>query len=255
MLGVTTTICTTQTEVDNAAARGDTIIINDTWTDPVRAIVKGSSRVVARESSSVVARESSRVVARGSSSVEAWESSSVEAWGSSRVEARGSSRVEARESSSVVAWGRASARQISDDAQCTGNAYRVQTGAEWADYEGIDVIDGHVMLYKALSADLTGGHGHGVTYEVGATVVAGDWDPATGVQCGGGLHLCAHPAQALAYNSEAVSVVECRVALDDVAVYEPDMSKVRCRQVDVVRTSHTVDRGWPVPVADVEASA
>ena len=194
---MTRLVCTTQAEVDAAAARGDIIVINDGWAS------------------------------------DDW----VYAYDNATVYAHGN---------------RVGVRLIGSTATATGKGtiYRVATVEEWCDYEGLDIVDGHVALYKALGDDLTGGGGYGVTYPVGATVVAADWDPRTELRCGRGLHLCADPHTALRYHGgQATSVVECRVALTDIAVYEPDLSRVRCRAVTVVRVSHTVDaQRWPVEV-------
>ena len=216
----------------------------------------GSSSVEARDSSSVVARGSSRVEAWDSSSVEARDSSSVEAWDSSRVVALGSSSVEARDSSSVEAWENSFCRVLN----CKVLASHHQAIITLQDFDfafphksSVPVIKTtthqhditsfceiyppkrkRVVLYKSVNPDtLCDFYTGRVCYKIGTTVVCPDFDPTPERQCGGGLHLSPTPGMALAYNKGELLVCEAHV--DDVVIYGPDISKVRCRKVKVLR--------------------
>ncbi|BCT75615.1 hypothetical protein SCMU_14570 [Sinomonas cyclohexanicum] len=217
------TTVTTQTELDNALNRGDAEIIIDSpagvW---IHVKATGSSRVVATGSSRVVATGSSRVVATGSSRVEARGSSRVEARDSSRVEATGSSRVEAWDSSRVEASKYVAIHLHSARATVTGGTVidiaklDLTRHEDWADYHGVATEDGHLVVYKAVDADLKSGRGF--HYPVGGTVECSDWDPAD--VCGGGLHFSPSPAQARDYHREATRFLKCLVHPDDVTVID-----------------------------------
>ena len=250
-------VCTTQSEVDAAAAAGDLIVIDSTWRGSSRAVLWESSSAVLWESSSAELRGSSRAVLRGSSSAVLWESSSAVLWESSSAVLRGSSRAVLRGSSSAELWGsssavlrgsRVGARMIGPDVSVTGRTdrgYRIDTAEAWADYCGLDVVDGHVELYKAVDTDGSGGSGYGpgVTYEVGVETVAPDWDPDWTGQCGRGLHLSPSAAQARCYHRQAVAVLACRVALEDIAVHEACLDKVRVRACTPIRVVWTAEDG------------
>ena len=90
--------------------------------------------------------------------------------------------------------------------------------------------DGRILLYKSVTAEDTDFCTGQIKYE--GTVECPDWDPNLERQCGGGLHLSPTPQQALDYNQG--KILECAVALEDFVVYKTDLSKVRCRQVEVL---------------------
>ena len=205
-----------------------------------RVVAWGSSRVVARGSSRVEARESSRVEAWESSSVEAWESSSVEARESSRVVARESSRVVARESSRVVASKYTAVHLYSARATVTGGvviniaALDLTRLTDWADYHGVEIVDDEVIVYKAVDADLRSARGF--EYPIGETVTCPDWDPVP--ECGGGLHLSPHPAQARDYYRGAARFLRCAVPVDALTIIDGDATymtpKLKARTVRVL---------------------
>ena len=213
-----------------------------------------SSSVVAWGSSYVAAWGSSYVVARGSSSVEAWDSSRVEAWDSSHVVARdsssvvarGSSHVDAmdsssvvardsssvvaRDSSSVVAWGSSHVAASRFVAVHLHSAHATVTGGvviditaldltrlpDWADYHGVDVVDGEAIVYKAVGGNLRSGRGF--AYPLGETVTCPDWDPTP--TCGAGLHFSPHPTQARDYYRGATRYLRCAVPVTDLVVID-----------------------------------
>ena len=190
-----TTTVTTQDELDAAIEAGEGRIIIDSPAD-FWLKVRGSSSVVARGSSHVEARGSSSVVARDTSRVEASESSRVEAWESSRVEAW--------ESSHVVASPYVAVHLLSAAATVTGGVIIDLAGLDltdvrtWCDYHGVTVNGDTATVYKAVSLDYMAGQGHVPTrYDIGATVIAADWDPTP--ECGRGLHFSPTPRAALCY--------------------------------------------------------
>ena len=99
----------------------------------------------------------------------------------------------------------------------------------WAGYHGTRVRTGTVTAYKAVGDDWQTDR-KGWVYEPGATVTAEDWDGEP--ECGGGLHLCARPAQSRRYYSAATRYVECEVAIADAVVVG---DKLKARSVRVVR--------------------
>ena len=192
------------------------------------------------------ARGNSSVVARGNSSVVAWENSSVVAWENSSVVARGNSiarilsnnvKVKQSHHSVVVAQ---NCRPI-----IVGEANIIKTTNFHYDINSFSgkypPSDNHITLFKSVHPDTHCDFRTGtIKYE--GQVVCPDFDPDTKRQCGGGLHLSPTPYQALNYNRG--TILECRVPLkytddngieqDNIIVYGPDISKVRCREVFVV---------------------
>ena len=133
-------VCTTQAEVNAAAAAGDLIVIDSTWRDSSRAVLRGSARAELWGSARAELWDSASAVLWGSSSAELWDESSAVLWDSSRAVLLDSSRAvlwgsaSARlwGSSSAVLWGSASARMIGPDVTVTGRtdrAHRVDTAA------------------------------------------------------------------------------------------------------------------------------
>ena len=86
------------------------------------------------------------------------------------------------------------------------------------------------MLYKSVQDDHTDFYTGKIKYE--GTVECPDWDPDCNRKCGGGLHLSPIPEAALRYNQG--KVLKCLVHPDNLVVYATDISKVRCRLVEVV---------------------
>ena len=238
---------TTQKELDVAIEAGEERIIIDSPRG-VWLRVGGSSSVVAWGSSSVVARGSSSVEAWGSSSVVAWGSSSVVAWESSSVEARESSSVEAWESSSVVARGSSSVVASKFTAVHLHSASATVSGgvviditaldltglADWAEYHGVTVEGGEVIVYKAVDDDLRSGRGF--AYPIGETVVCHDWRAEA--ECGNGLHLSPSPTQACAYFREATRFLRCAVPVGELVIIDGEYThmtpKLKAKTVRVI---------------------
>jgi hypothetical protein len=191
--------CTTQAELDDALYKRTSS--DEVWCEGhERFVARGSSHVMARESSHVVAWESSHVVARGSSH--------VVAWGSSHVVARESSHVEASRFVSVSI-------QRSHSGEVAGGVQirpKIETAQDWCDNYGVEVVDGVVVLFKAVSDAYESSRGF--LYVPGTIPVAPDWDGGV-EECGGGLHFCAHPALALDFNPDAKRFIANPVRLSD----------------------------------------
>ena len=90
--------------------------------------------------------------------------------------------------------------------------------------------DGYI-LYKSVNPDtlcdfLTGK----IKYE--GVVTCPDWKPDTDIECGNGLHLSPTPDMALSYNKG--KLLKCAVKLNDFAVYQGNLTKVRCSKVIVL---------------------
>ena len=174
-----------------------------------------------------------------SSRVEAWDSSRVVAWDSSLVVARDSSLVVARGSSRVVAGSHVPVRVASSHRGDVDGGVRIdlpdpyaQTPEEWAAYQGVEVADGHVTLYKGLDDDLKSAHG--LAYPPGETVTAADFTDRR--ECGGGLHFGVTPAHATFYHYEATRWVACRVPLDSLIPLDDKAKSASCVVL------HEVDR-------------
>jgi hypothetical protein len=215
-----------------------------------------NSSVVARGNSSVVAWGNSSVVARENSSVEARGNSSVVAWGNSSVVARENSSVEAWGNSSVVAWGNCVVRLLSaikltlkkfSVGISIGVKANLQFKAETATYvevpastydkdEFLDIYskniqdDGRILLYKSTQGDDTDHFTGKIKYE--GVVHPEKWDGDENRQCGDGLHLSPTASLAKSYNPGKIK--RCLVRPEDFVVYPHDISKVRCKCVEVI---------------------
>jgi len=208
-----------------------------------------SSHVVARGSSHVVARDSSHVVAWGSSHVEAWGSSHVVARGSSHVVAWGSSHVVARENSMVRVqskfvelnmWHNSIATATIADfvpkINGEGPAFITKPRFEhdivsFCESYYLAVEDDSVILFKSVQpTSLLDFFTGKIRYD--GVVECPDWDQNPLRECGGGLHLS--PSPSLAQNHNKGTVLRCRVALKDIVVYPFNITKVRCRKVEVL---------------------
>jgi hypothetical protein len=136
--------------------------------------------------------------------VTAIDSSTVRAYDSSTVTAIGSSTVRAYDSSTVTATEYVAVHLHSSRVTVDGGvvidvtAIDTKTAEGWIDYNGVSVIAGRALVYKAVDAELNAGQGHNLTaYAIGSTVTAPDWR-ADG-ECGHGLHFGASPSHAHRY--------------------------------------------------------
>ena len=192
----------------------------------------GSARVEARGSARVEAWDSSSVVARGSATVEAYGSATVVAWDSARVEAWDSARVEA--SPYVAVYLHSARATVTGGVIIDITALDLTGLTDWAEYHGVEVVDGEVIVYKAVDADLRSERDF--AYPIGETVTCPDWDPAP--VCGGGLHFSPRPAQAREYYRAAARFLRCAVPVDDLTIIDGDAThmtpKLKARTVRVL---------------------
>jgi len=92
------------------------------------------------------------------------------------------------------------------------------------------IDENHIKLYKSVRDDHTDFYSGSIKYE--GIVTCPDWDDNPERECGGGLHLSPTPEFALRYNQG--KVLECKVHIDDFVVYPHDITKVRCKSVEVI---------------------
>ena len=90
-----------------------------------------------------------------------------------------------------------------------------------------------MTLYKVTTGDGCDHHTGRIKYE--GIVECPDWINDPNQQCGNGLHLSPTPELALIYHQGPVK--KCRVHMDDFVVYPLDITKVRCRRVEVTEES------------------
>ena len=106
----------------------------------------------------------------------------------------------------------------------------------WAAHKAADLVDGEVILWKALGESKTSGERFGcpVTWEAGYSVSCDDWDPTP--ECGGGLHLSPYPREAITYLKDATRMFKCVATLTDIVpiIYSNDSDKCKVKSVRVI---------------------
>ena len=110
----------------------------------------------------------------------------------------------------------------------------IDTLKKWTDYYDADEKKGKLILYKALDKDLKSGHG--MEYPIGKTITAPDWDNGQ-AECGGGLHFCATPWEALSYHDRATRYVACSVSIKEIRTPKKEddcPNKVKARTCKVL---------------------
>ena len=187
--------------------------------------IRGDGRFTAYDSAQVTASGSAQVTASGSAQVTAYDSAQVTASGSAQVRAYDSAQVRAAKLVAVSVHG--------SGVKLTGGVRIDITPAaspeEWAEIHLAEPHeDGAIVLYKAVRDDYRSAREF--AYAPGSVPVAPDWDGGK-VECGGGLHFCASPFEALGFDSQATRFMACPVALSDLAVVpNPDMpNKIKAR--------------------------
>ena len=182
-------------------------------------VAYGNSPVVARNNSHVVALGSSHIMALDDSSVEAYSNSYIEAWDNSSVDAFDNSHVLTHNNNRVRTFGNATSKKW------------IQPKYDRTILDAIPEKDGEdIVLYKCVNPETNCDfHSGKIRYEIGAEVVAPDFDPYPDRQCGGGLHLCFSALDTQVYNKG--KILKCLVRPEDIVIYPHDISKVRCRAV------------------------
>lgn len=243
-----------QKELDDIPVDFDGRIKIDFGTQTNKAVIRNKYKYA------VFSVGNSSVAACGNSSVAAWDNSSVEAWDNSSVEARGNSSVEALgnstvmalrnstvmalENSRVTAGGNA---QVLDAArrgniQTSGNARVVcnpSTIQEWADYNGVEIKDGKIRLYKAvhgIDGKYVSDYDENFTYSIGKTVESNGFDEDPKEDCGKGIHLFALPWAAWYGRTwDDLVLLELEVEASEIVVPLFDTVKVRAPRAKVIR--------------------
>lgn len=107
----------------------------------------------------------------------------------------------------------------------------------WAAHKAADLVDGEVILWKALGESKTSGERFGcpVTWEAGYSVSCDDWDPTP--ECGGGLHLSPYPREAITYLKDATRMFKCVATLTDIVPIISDVKADKCK----ARTVRVID--------------
>jgi len=217
---------------------------------------RDNSHVEARDNSHVQAWDNSHVEARDNSHVEARDNSHVEARDNSHVDARDNSHVQARDNSHVQAWDNSTGKILSDISFLSVNHFAVvvcvqsepkqikkdktgkiiktkifrQTKKTFCDiYKNNMIDDKTIILYKSVKSDNTDFYTGKIKYE--GIVKCPDWNPDASLECGNGLHLSPTPEHALSYNKG--KIIGCKVKISDFVVYPYNITKVRCKQVEV----------------------
>jgi len=90
--------------------------------------------------------------------------------------------------------------------------------------------DGRILLYKSVKEDNTDFYSGKIKYA--GIVECPDWDADENRQCGGGFHLSPTESLARSYNNGKIK--KCLVRLIDFVVHPHDITKVRCRKVEVL---------------------
>jgi hypothetical protein len=195
-----------------------------------------NSIVEARGNSRVVAWENSSVEARGNSSVVAWENSSVSGFEFSFLIILSTSVIVkklyqyaiVRLKSKIKLPKKPKTVTIIDHSKVELK-YDKTTFVEYCDLE--KTSKNKVILYKSVNPKtLRDFRTNSIKYE--GIVECPDFDPSKERECGGGLHLCAKPLQALSFNQG--QLLKCEVDLKDIVVYSKNIEKVRCKKVKVL---------------------
>ncbi len=158
--------------------------------------------------------------------------------GQSYVVAREQSHVVAREQSSVVATSpHVSILAKSKDALLSGGyilGNKPLTALEWLNACSVTKKRGKVILYKSLNEDWT--TRDGVSYKIGQTTIASDWDASYEGECGRGLHFSPTVSQAKSFRDEGLFIA-CEVAVKDMAglpAFAQYPDKIRARACKVL---------------------
>jgi hypothetical protein len=190
--------------------------------------------------SSVVAWENSSAEARGNSSVEAWGNSSVVAWenSSSRIWSPGV-KIESAKNQSVIIFenglkpkkipGQGKGVQIVKRKAFVQKPHTIKDFVEIYKKNLVDAEN--IVLFKSVNPK-TGCDFHSGTVKYEGVVDCPDFDPSPSRECGGGLHLS--PTKGLATSYNQGKLLKCKVKLSDIVVYGPNITKVRCRRVEVL---------------------
>ena len=161
-----------------------------------------------------------RVVARGNSSVEAWGNSSVVAWGNSQI-------VDVTRCGNIKIFG--NARIV----------YNPRIIEDWADSNGIQILDGKIKLYKAVhkrDGCYISDWDSDFTYTIGEIAHSDDFTSDPEEDCGHGIHM-ATASWACTYGSNwrDLALLELEADVEEVVVPLYEAGKVRAPKAKVIR--------------------
>lgn len=212
--------------------------------DRARVIAKACSRVIALDSATVMTaleqstvelfESSTATVNSGEATVKAYDQSVVKAKNRAVVKAYGSATVHAEDESKVIATSGVAIHCHSERVTVIGGgsilrlaSRSIRDAQAWCEHNGVEVVNGRAILYKATNAKLVAGieYARPTTYAVGTTVTAPDWEPH--YDCGQGLHLSPQPWQAESFRDGACRFLRCAVALKDLYPIGNNKAKTR----------------------------
>ena len=160
------------------------------------------------------------VVAWGNSSVVAWDNSSVVAWGNSQI-------VDAVRRGNVKTSG--NARVV----------YNPDSITAWVDGNDIPIIDGKIMLYKAVhkrDTEYVSDWDASFFYEIGEMAVATGFTADPKEDCGEGIHMAtASWACAYAQSWDDIALLELEADAAEIVVPLYETGKVRAPKAKVLR--------------------
>ncbi len=187
--------------------------------DNATIILWESSHAILRESSHAELRESSHAILRGNSSTKIHDSSVT-------IDAL------LEQSIAICINKKCIVKKKDKTAQVIVCPQVLYNTTSFADIYKNNLVDGkYIILYKSVNPDtLCDFYTGKIKYE--GVVTCPDWNPDKNIQCGNGLHLSPTPEMALSYSQG--KVLKCKVALKDIAVYGTDITKVRCKKVEVI---------------------
>ena len=219
-----------------------------------RATLKGNARATLRDDASAELWGNSSATLWGTSRAELWDDTSAELRDDASATLGGNARATLWGNSSATLWGNSRAelsrftvaRLHSSSAKATGTGHIIDVSDAvlsapdaWAEYHGVEVINGIATVYKALhdhyGTDRPGWRG---AYAPGKAPEAPDWrDDAS---CGGGLHFSPTPRQASEYLLGATRWVKVGV---DLATLRPILNygTPKCKAPKVVVPCVEVD--------------
>ncbi|MDR7257835.1 hypothetical protein J2X47_002015 [Sphingomonas sp. BE270] len=127
----------------------------------------------------------------------------------------------------------------------------LSTPADWCDYYGVPVQDGVATVYKAVGANYMSKWG--ADYTPGTMPQAPDWDGGAR-ECGKGLHFSPSPRATHRFVHRPTHYLECRIALEDMAVHFDGDYPEKCKAKGVCAPLIEVDvNGKPIAVQAAEA--
>ena len=215
----------------------------------------GSATVRAYDSATVRAYDSATVTASGSATVTAYDSATVRAYDSATVTAYDSATVTAYDSATVTASSHTAVHLHSGRVTLEGGVVidhakvDLEDAETWAEYHGVEVVDGVATVYKAVDDRYT--TDRGFDYSPGAQPSAPDWKATR--ECGNGLHFGPTPSHAVAYHPGATKFMAAKVALADlVTLTGSGTAKCKAPRVVAPLVEVTIDG---VPLVSEEAAA